>query len=105
MDASKPAPARRRLQVVSVVALWIVLGLAFHLGAVEYLLLGIPVTAFFQVFVAHRPLRALWLRNATSLRLGAPGWMMAGALAAYPAYRLAANLHARGSIATSLYLL
>lgn len=105
MDANKPAPALRLLQVISVVALWIALGLAFHLGAVGYLLLGIPLTAFFQLCVGRRPLRALWLRNAAAFRLGAPGWTMAAALAAYPAYCLAANLHARGGIATSLYLL
>jgi membrane protease YdiL (CAAX protease family) len=38
------------------------LGFAFRLGAEGYLLVGIPITAAFQVLVVRRPLRALWLR-------------------------------------------
>lgn len=47
---------------------YIALGFAFRLGAEGYLLLGIPITIAFQLLVVRRPLRSLWLRQATPLR-------------------------------------
>lgn len=82
----------RILQTGVAVALWIALG--FHLSANSYLLLGIPVTAAFQLGVRRQPLRALWVRDAVPFRLGARGWSIAALLAAYPCYRLAASIHA-----------
>lgn len=43
---------------------YIALGFVFGLSAEAYLLLGIPITIGFQLLVARRPLRALWLRDA-----------------------------------------
>lgn len=86
---------RRILEVSAAVALWIALGLALHLSANAYLLLGIPLTAAFQWGVRRQPLRALWVRDAVPFRLGPAGWVTAALLAAYPGYRLVRNLHAR----------
>lgn len=86
---------RRLLEVSSVVAIWISLGLAFHLSANWYLLLGIPLTAAFQWGLRRQPLRALWVRDSVPFKLGATGWAMAVALAAYPCYRLGENLRLR----------
>jgi hypothetical protein len=87
---------RRIVEVSSVVAFWVALGIVFHLSANSYLLLGIPLTAAFQCGVRRQPLRALWVRDAVPFRLGATGWLIAVALAAYPCYRLGENLRAGG---------
>jgi Type II CAAX prenyl endopeptidase Rce1-like len=87
--------ARRMMEVCGAVALWISLGIGFHLSANAYLLLGIPLTAAFQWGVRRQPLCALWVRDAAPFRLSAAGWVTAAALAAYPCYRLAENVRAR----------
>ena len=83
---------RRCLEVTAAVALWIGLGMVFHLSANAYLLLGIPLTAAFQWGIRRQPLRALWVRDAAEFRLGAAGWGLAAILAAYPCYRLVEHL-------------
>jgi hypothetical protein len=82
----------RIFEVICVVALWIGLGIGFHLRPNTYLLLGIPLTALFQCGVRRQPLRALWVRDAAPFRLGVLGWAMTLAFAAYPGYCLAKNL-------------
>jgi membrane protease YdiL (CAAX protease family) len=47
---------------------YVAIGFAFGLSANGYLLLGIPITVAFQLLVARRPLRALWLRDAPAIR-------------------------------------
>jgi membrane protease YdiL (CAAX protease family) len=46
---------------------YMALGFAFGLNAEAYLLLGIPIAVAFQLLVVRRPLRALWLRDASPL--------------------------------------
>lgn len=83
---------RRAIEITITVAIWVILGIAFHLNTNVYLLLGIPITAAFQWRVRHQPLRALWLRDAQAFRLDGAGWAIAALLAAYPFYRLLADL-------------
>ena len=52
------------------------LGLAFHLSADVYLLIGIPITVAFQVLIVRQPLRALWLRGTPPMTF-TPGSMAA----------------------------
>ena len=85
---------RRAIEITAVVAIWIALGIIFHLSVEAYLLLGIPLTAAFQWGVRREPLRALWLRDAQPFRLDAAGWVIAGPLAAYPSYRLVTHVRA-----------
>jgi membrane protease YdiL (CAAX protease family) len=71
-DASIPGTAVDRRLARAVVATLVVggymaLGFAFGLSANSYLLLGIPITIAFQLLVARRPLRALWLRDAPAM--------------------------------------
>jgi membrane protease YdiL (CAAX protease family) len=61
---TKTARLRRIVEVVVFVALWMGIGLRFRLDANAYLLLGIPLTAFFQLAVRRKPIRALWVRSA-----------------------------------------
>jgi hypothetical protein len=64
------------------------LGWALKLDANQYLLLCVPLTAWFQLLVRRGPIRALWVRDAPPLRLN-PIWaVLTIAIAAYPVYDL-----------------
>ena len=70
-QVDRPIPAftaggrlARAVVATLVIGGYMALGFAFGLSAEGYLLLGIPITIGFQVLVARRPLRALWLRDA-----------------------------------------
>jgi len=81
----QPSQLRRATEVTLLVALWMVLGAVFHLSPEGYLLLGVPLTALFQIAIRRQPLRALWVRGAPPFRLTIVGWVIAIALAALPA--------------------
>jgi len=96
---------RRVLEVSGAVLLWIAAGFILHLDANSYLLLGIPLTAAFQWGVRRQSLRALWVRDAVPFRLGATGWAIALAIAAYPCYRLVQNLNQKAyGVETAWYV-
>jgi hypothetical protein len=78
----------RRLVVVAFVACWMALDWIFKLEANLYLLLGVVLTAAFQIAVARRPIRALWVRSAPPLRINVPWLLIAAALAALPVYEM-----------------
>jgi len=59
----------RYLAVAASVGLYIGFGFAFRPDPNTYVLLGIPITLLFQVLVARRPLRELWLEPGRPLRL------------------------------------
>ena len=56
----------RLLVASSVVGLYMALGWGLRLDPNAYLLLGIPLLWFFQVFVARRPVTELWLKQPPS---------------------------------------
>jgi len=60
---------RRVIEGTLFVAVWMVIGYALSLNADTYLLVGIPITIIFQIFVARKPLRGLWVRVAPSMKL------------------------------------
>jgi hypothetical protein len=82
--------ATRRLSRYAVVAAfvgaWMAIGWVLDLGAVPYLLVGIPLTLGFQVLVARRPIVSLWVVDARSFRLDRAGVVIALGLAALPMY-------------------
>jgi membrane protease YdiL (CAAX protease family) len=55
--------AQRLVEVTAVVALWIGIGELTDAGIQAYLLIGIPLTAPFQLWVRRRPIRELWVRG------------------------------------------
>lgn len=78
---------RRRLtEAVAFVAVWVAIGYLFRLSANSYLLLGVPLTAAFQVWVRRRPLRELFVRDTSRFVLSRRGVAMAIVLAVVPAY-------------------
>jgi membrane protease YdiL (CAAX protease family) len=80
-SASTP---RSSVQVAGLVGLWMLAGWTLRLSADAYLLLGIPLTAFFQLVLRRAPLRGLWVREAPPFRLGWKGMALALGLAALP---------------------
>jgi membrane protease YdiL (CAAX protease family) len=71
-----------------------VLGTLLHPGKEGYLLLGVPLTALFQIAIRRQPLRALWVRDAPPFRLTKVAWGVALVLAALPALSALADLGA-----------
>ncbi len=66
--ASKQPRLIQYALVAFVTGIYIGLGFLFRPDANSYLLLGIPTTVLFQVFIARRPLRELWLRFGQNMR-------------------------------------
>jgi membrane protease YdiL (CAAX protease family) len=80
--------ARKYIEVLIFVVVWMAAGWIFHLDANAYLLLGVPLVVLFQLFIRRRPLRNLWARDATSFRLGMIGVVLAVLLILAPGYDL-----------------
>lgn len=72
------------------------LGWALEADGNLYLLLGIPITAGFQLLISRRPLHTLWVRDAVQFRLGRPAIALATAIAAAPIASLARYLAGPG---------
>jgi membrane protease YdiL (CAAX protease family) len=80
---------RRFIEVTAFWCVWIGLGEALDLGPsageIEtYLLLGVPLVVLFQVFVARRDIRELWVRGAPKILLQRLTIAIALAAAIYP---------------------
>jgi hypothetical protein len=80
--------ARKYIEVLIFVVGWMAAGWIFHLDANAYLLLGVPLVVFFQLFIRRRPLRNLWARDAMCFRLGMIGVVLAVLLILAPGYDL-----------------
>jgi len=78
---------------ISLVAVWLVLGLVLALGLVELLLLGALMTAAFQTLVRRDALRKLLDRDTASFATRRPGkFLVAGVLVFIPASMVAVTL-------------
>jgi membrane protease YdiL (CAAX protease family) len=75
---------RRLLEATAFVAVWVALGYLLPVDANAYLLLGVPLTAAFQLLVRRRPLRELWVRDGPPFRLDRRGVALAVLLAVVP---------------------
>src|ERR1017187_4205682 len=80
--------ARKYIEVLAFVAVWMAAGWIFRLDANAYLLLGVPLVALFQLFIRRQPLQKLWARDATSFRLGLVGIVLAALFILAPGYDL-----------------
>ncbi len=58
----------RYMIVILVVGLYMAIGFLLHPDVNTYLLIGIPFLVIFQLFIARRPLRELWLLHGQRLR-------------------------------------
>jgi membrane protease YdiL (CAAX protease family) len=80
---------RRFLEVTAFWGVWIALGEALDLGPSRgevdtYLLLGAPLVVLFQLFVARRGIRELWVRTAPKLVFSRLTIALAIAIGIYP---------------------
>ena len=84
--APVPGPSRRRrvAEATAFVAVWISAGYLLHLPSNGYLLLGIPLTAAFQLLVRRRPLRELFAAGTARFALTRQGAAIATVLAVTP---------------------
>lgn len=84
--ATAPGTSRHRrvAEVLAFVALWMTAGFLLHLPSNGYLLLGIPLTAAFQVLVRRCPLRELFAASTSRFALNRNGAAIATALAITP---------------------
>lgn len=86
-DRRPDTPQRRRVvEAVGFVAVWVVAGYLLPVSSNGYLLLGIPLTAAFQLLVRRRPLRELYAGGTTRFSLDHKGVAMATVLAVTPGY-------------------
>lgn len=74
--------------VVLFVALYITFGYIFDLNAQEYVLLGIPLTVFFQLFIAKQALHKLWVRGEEKFSLSPAACVIALGFTILPAYKI-----------------
>lgn len=77
---------RRLVEAVAFVAVWVTIGYLLRLSANGYLLLGVPLTAAFQLLVRRRPLRELFAGDTSRFALSRRGVAMATVLAVVPVY-------------------
>lgn len=80
--------ARRLVEGTAFVGVWIALGYLLPVDTNTYILLGIPLTIAFQLWVRRRPLRELWVRDDGRFRLDRAGLALAVLLAVTPAVLL-----------------
>jgi membrane protease YdiL (CAAX protease family) len=80
--------ARRAVEVVLFVAVWMALGWLLPVDGNGYLLLGVPLTLAFQLLVRRRPVRELWVRDGDRFALDRAGVLIAVALVVVPVVML-----------------
>ena len=72
-DHQIPDRTRRFIEGTAAVAIWMIMGFAFHLSGNAFLLLGVPITVILQRIVRRAPLRSMWVREAPPFYLGKTG--------------------------------
>lgn len=83
-----PTPIHTRYALtILFMVVYISLGFLLRLEAASYLLLGIPLTLIFQLFIVRQPLHRLWLREGEKFHLNKSGWIITLCFMAFPIYR------------------
>jgi len=77
----------RYVLTILFMAIYISLGFLLKLEAASYLLLGIPLTVIFQLFVVRQPLHKLWLRDEEKFHLNKLGWTITLCFIVFPIYK------------------
>ncbi|WP_088288262.1 CPBP family intramembrane glutamic endopeptidase [Kineosporia sp. A_224] len=95
--------SRRTLEATAFVAVWVAAGYLLPVTSNGYLLLGIPLTAAFQVLVRRRPLRELYAAGTARFRLDGRGVLLAVVLALVPAAYAVRSLRDDDWATTSWY--
>jgi membrane protease YdiL (CAAX protease family) len=77
----------RYLLTILFTGIYISLGFILKLEATSYLILGIPLTLLFQLFIVRQPLHKLWLRDKEKFQMNKSGWAIALCFAIFPIYQ------------------
>jgi membrane protease YdiL (CAAX protease family) len=86
-DMNRETPRLRRVfACLLFVGIWMAFGPIIHGDSNMYLMLGIPLTILFQLYVARQPLQDLWLRSGARIALTGRLFAMAAVLIIWPAY-------------------
>jgi membrane protease YdiL (CAAX protease family) len=108
MDSTVSAPvvgrARRVVEVVVFVAVWMALGWLLGGDPNGYLLLGVPLTLVFQLLVRRRPVRELWVRDGDRFALDRVAVLVAALLVVVPAVMLVRAVVAGAAVEAGWYL-
>jgi membrane protease YdiL (CAAX protease family) len=78
----------RYLQAFLFIAVYICLGFILKLNPYNYLLIGIPLTLIFQLFIRKQPIQTLWVRDYSKFRLDKWGILIALSFIAFPAKKI-----------------
>lgn len=78
----------RYTEVVLFMMVYISFGYLLNLSATNYLLVGIPLSILFQLFIVRKPIHQLWLRKESKFFLNKTGWLIAGCFMVLPSYKL-----------------
>ncbi len=84
--AAEGSRRRRLVEAFGFVAVWVALGFLLPGSDESYLLMGVPLTAGFQVLVRRRPLRELWVRDTSATTMDRRCLLLAGGLMVAPVY-------------------
>jgi membrane protease YdiL (CAAX protease family) len=63
------------------------LGFLLQLKAEAYLLIGIPLTLLFQLFIVRKPIHRLWLRDEEKFSLSKWRWLVILCFSIFPVYK------------------
>lgn len=77
----------RYLQTLIFMTVYICLGFILRLKTEAYLLLGIPLTFAFQLFIIRQPIHKLLLRDEQKFHLNKLGWTITLFFLIYPVYK------------------
>lgn len=83
---------RRLLEAAIFVAIWVAAGELLDMNPNTYLVVGIPYVALFQLFVARRPIHALWVRDGAPVERRTITLVVAVALMVVPVVVLVVDL-------------
>jgi hypothetical protein len=100
-DAS---PRRRTAEAIAFVAVWMAAGYLLPISSDGSLLLGIPLTAAFQLFVRRRPLRELFAPATSRFAWDGKALAMAAALALLPAVYAVGAVRSHDGVVAGWYL-
>ena len=94
--------ARRVGEITLFVAVWVAIGKLLDMNPNAYLVLGVPLTIAFQLYVARRPLHEMWVRHAPAFHISQRDLVWAAVLAIVPFISLVTDLS--NSAGLSMYL-
>jgi len=99
-----PSQRRRAAEAIAFVAVWMAAGYLLPISSDGYLLLGIPLTVAFQLFVRRRPLRTLFAPATSRFAWDGKALAMVAAPALLPAVYAVGAVRSHDCVVAGWYL-